>query len=82
MVLVDQLTRRSGELATDTRGDPMINVPKIRAAAEQLPGDMVGISKEQLGELLDAAERGQRAYRELINLKSIAAVAGAYGAPL
>ncbi|MGN6270876.1 MAG: hypothetical protein ACTHM0_13410 [Sphingomonas sp.] len=60
----------------------MIDVPKIRAAANDLPGDMVAISKAQLGELLDATERGQRAYRELINLKSVAAVAGAYGAPM
>lgn len=43
----------------------MIDTSSIRAAARAIPGDTVGISKAQLDELLDEAETGQRARREL-----------------
>lgn len=43
----------------------MINVASIRSAARALPGDIVGIGKAQLDELLAEVEQGQRARREL-----------------
>lgn len=48
-----------------------INLAQIRDAIAAMPGDRVGMTKEQAGLLIDAAERGQLAERTLINLQSI-----------
>jgi hypothetical protein len=54
----------------------MINVASIRAAASATPGDIVGISKAQLAELLGELEAGQRARRALQIQDATVAVVG------
>lgn len=56
----------------------MLNFAKIRAAAAATPGDVVGLTKGQLDELLNAAEAGQRARR---GRKIVGALVGMVGAP-
>lgn len=57
----------------------MINVAPLRAAALAAPGDVVGVSKDQLEQLLTELEAGQRARRELLMLTAISASAGIGG---
>jgi len=74
--------RRSPVWAAASSGEPMINVAQIRSAASASPGDIVGVSKAQLAELLTEIEIGQRARRALTNLRSLTAIAAsASGAP-
>jgi hypothetical protein len=60
----------------------MINVAQIRSAALASPGEVVGLSKAQLAELLAEIEIGQQARRALTNLRSLTAIAASRaGAP-
>ena len=49
----------------------MINVAPIRAAVAAAPGDMIALSKAQIAQLLDEAETGQQAKRQLKRLGAI-----------
>lgn len=48
-----------------------INIPQVRADIAAIPGDRVGMTKDQVEQLLAMAERGQHAERTLINLQAI-----------
>ncbi len=57
----------------------MINVAPIRAAARAAVGDVVAIGKDQLEQLLNELETGQRAVRELKILGAIGSAVGIAG---
>ena len=48
----------------------MINVPHARAAIAAVNGDRVAYSKEQMEQLLNEVEEGQRAKKEAAQLRA------------